>query len=105
VRTVALAAAVALIMTAGGCTSKTLEIESDTNWSGAVGSTGSRTIDGRGNRSFDIDPSGIVCWDFQKQSEAGRLRAYAKIHTLVSADRDGDETTTAAFGVVTGCTQ
>ena len=86
------------------CQSKTLEIESDTQWSGSVGGTSSRTIDGSGNSSVDIDANDTICWDFQKQTQGGRLRVYAKVHSITGNDRDGDETTTAQFGIASGCT-
>ncbi len=80
----------------------TLEIESDTSWSGAVGGTSSTTIDGSRNRSIDI-PSG-TCWSFQKQTETGRLRVYATSTSIVGAtNREGEAVTTARYGVVSGC--
>lgn len=88
----------------GACTSKTLEIESNTTWSGAIGGDATSTIDGRGSRSIGIPSSGIYCWDLQKQTQEGSLRVYAKVKTVTSSERDGDATTTAEYGVVSGCT-
>lgn len=92
------------LVAVSACSSKTLEIESDTQWSGAVGGNATHSVDGSGNGSISIDASGIVCWNFQKQTTAGRLRVYAKTKTIVSSERDGDAVTTAQYGVVSGCT-
>ena len=87
------------------CESKTLEIESNTTWSGAVGGTGSRSIQGSGNQSISITGTDTYCWTLQKETRTGTLRAYAKVHTITGVDNQDDETTTADFGLVSGCTK
>ncbi len=89
-----------------GCTSKTLEIESNTSWSGSVGAAASsHTIQRSGNYSFDILTGDTYCWVLQKDTRPGSLRVYAKVHSITGVDREGDATTTAEFGVVSGCTR
>jgi hypothetical protein len=87
------------------CTSKTLEIQSNTSWSGAIGGISSRTVQGSGNASFAINTNDTFCWTMQKETEQGSLRAYAKVHTITGVDNESDETTTATFGIVSGCTR
>jgi hypothetical protein len=88
-----------------GCTSRTLEVESNTSWSGSLGpGTSSASIQRSGNYSLDIGNTDTYCWVLQKETRTGSFRVYAKVHTITGVDRQDDETTTADFGVVSGCT-
>lgn len=94
---------VVVLLTATACGGPTMVIESDTSWSGSIGGTGSSaTYSGSGNREFDLE-SGTTCWSIQKQTRPGRLRAYVKRKTITGSDVEGDATTNAEFGVVSGC--
>src|SRR4051812_7026771 len=97
---------VALALGSAACQSRTLEIESNTQWSGSIGGNGSETIQGSGNRSIDIGTEGgSYCWAIQKQTRTGSLRVYVKAHTITGTDNQGDASTSADFGVVSGCAE
>ncbi len=92
------------LVCAAACGSNTLVIESDTQWSGSAGGLGSsETIQGSGNRTFDMGNEESFCWSLQKQTRSGSLRVYAKVPTITGVDRQGDGVTSADFGVVSGC--
>lgn len=94
----AITAAVVLV----GCGERSLRVESDTRWSGTMEGTGGRVFEGHGNASFPIR-GGKVCWRFAKETEEGALRVYAKYPSRLGNDRIGDATTSAPYGVVSGC--
>jgi hypothetical protein len=75
----------------------TIQINSDTNWSGAIGGLGGqRTVSGTGSTSFTIDSS-IVSACIQKQTGWGALTVSISNNGKVVAR----QTTDAAYGVVT----
>ena len=75
----------------------TIVIDSDTSWSGAIGGLGSsRTESGTGHASFTIESS-IVSAVIQKQTEWG----YLTVKILKNSQVLDQQTTTAAYGVVT----
>lgn len=97
-------AAVVLAVGVSACTDRDIIVESNTTWSGFIGEEESGySRDGSGNARFEIDDSGRTCWTFQKETEAGYLRAYAKTKEIFGTDRQGDARTTTAFGIVSGC--
>ena len=99
-RTLALVATIALL---GACTNRELVIESSTSWTGFIEDDESGfSRDGSGNATFDLD-RGTTCWTFQKATEQGSLRAYARTKELFGNDTRGEARTTAAYGFVTGC--
>lgn len=77
-----------------GC-QKQLEITSDTTWSGSINNT---TVDGSGNKTFDIDDNS--CAVFQKQTSSGRLKLKVK-GGIFGGGEEGE--TTAEYGVVSVC--
>lgn len=94
--------AIAVFLLAG-CEGRTLHVESNTSWTGYIGGDAGSSVEGRGNHSWPLNP-GTTCWSFQKETEGGTLRAYASGGGIAAPDRQGDATTTAAYGVVSGCT-
>jgi hypothetical protein len=87
------------------CDGKTLIVESDTSWAGTIGAT---DVSDQGNAQFDISGStGQVCWTLAKTTSQGTLRAYAKDDTWfgLGSEIDGESTTIAPNGTVTGCAQ
>ena len=97
-----------------GCTDKTLHVESDTSWAGTLGVVWPTvdvpaTIHGHGNAQYTLGGlgAGEVCWKIAKTTSAGTLRAYADDKTWfgLGSEVDGEATTTAPAGEVTGCTQ
>lgn len=95
-----------LLITAvlGACKSNSLEIESGGAWKGTYteGDEPKVAIEGTGNLSIEMK-SNNFCWSIQKQTEAGRLHVYARLHSFISTDTGGDRETFAPFGVVVGC--
>jgi hypothetical protein len=79
----------------------TLHIESTAQWSGSIayGDNTSETVAGNGNRKIELG-GGTSCWTIQKRTEAGTLTAYAKR----AGSTDGRASTSAAYGVISGCT-
>ena len=97
--------AVAFAVALSACTDREVIVESNTSWSGFIGEEESGySRDGSGNARFEVD-DGRTCWTFQKETEDGYLRAYAKTKEIFGTDRHGDARTTAAFGIVTGCVE
>jgi hypothetical protein len=95
----------ALAIALGACTDRELIVESNTDWSGFIDEEESGySRDGSGNARFDLD-NGRICWTFQKETDAGVLRVYAKTKEIFGTDRQGDASTTAAYGFVTGCAE
>jgi hypothetical protein len=93
----------AAIMLLSACTDRELIIESNTSWSGFIGGEESGySRNGSGNATFDLD-EGRTCWEFQKETAEGSIRAYAKTRELFGSDRSGDAWTTTEFGFVAGC--
>lgn len=87
------------------CDDRELIVESNTSWSGFIdGDDAGFSRDGSGNATFELG-SGTTCWAFQKDSEGGRLRVYAKTREVFGSDRHGDASTTAAYGAVSGCVE
>lgn len=79
-----------------------LHVESDTSWSGAIANS---SYDGSGNASFGLTGD-IVCWSIQKRTRDGQLRAYATVERAIfGTERQGGATTTAEYGVVSGCVE
>lgn len=95
--------AVTLLTSCGG---QTLHIESDTSWSGTLGGI---PISGQGSTQMELPARnggrGTICWTIRKDSEAGTLRAHVEQDTFFGLGSvvEGEMTTTAAFGVVSGC--
>jgi hypothetical protein len=89
------------VVALAGC-GRELHVESDTEWSGAIGGvSSSSSVDGSGNDVFDIEPGD--CWTFQKETRTGSLRAYATSKTIFGEDKTGEAVTSAEFGIVSGC--
>ena len=94
---------VAMVAALGACTDRRLIVESDTEWSGFIDEEESGySRDGSGNARFDLD-DGRVCWTFQKGTEQGSLRVYARTKELFGTETHGDARTTAVYGIVAGC--
>ena len=75
----------------------TIQIQSDTNWSGSIGADGnSRTVEGSGSRNFQVSGT-IASAAIQKRTDYGFLTVSIIRNGLVLAS----QTTTAAYGVVT----
>jgi hypothetical protein len=87
-----------------GCAERTLMIESDTSWSGNVQQVGA--INGQGGAELELPSTGgRLCWDLQKGTTAGTLRAYVRDKkNFFGTDTDGDMATTEPNGLITGCT-
>lgn len=87
-----------------GDSNRTLIIESNTTWSGSLGAgTSSTTIQRSGNYTLNIGSGMTYCWVLQKETQQGSLRAYVTTGSITSSERQGDQTTTASFGVISGC--
>ena len=100
----ALISALAIAVGLSACTDREIIVESNTSWSGFIGEEESGySRDGFGNAKFDVDGGSRACWTFQKETEDGYLRAYARTKEIFGTDRHGDARTTAVFGIVTGC--
>jgi len=83
---------IAVATMASGC-SKKITVESDTCWDGYLNDG---SVQGCGNQAYSLkgDPS---CFTFQKKTDYGFLSIRVKAGS-------GDEpSTTAAYGVVSGC--
>lgn len=79
-----------------------LQIKSDTSRSRAIANS---SYDGSGNSSLGLTGD-IVCWSIQKRTRHGQLRPYATVERAVfGTERQGGATTTAEYGVVTGCVE
>lgn len=74
------------------------EVTSTTSWSGAFGN---RSVDGRGNDTVDLGEDEIVCCVVQKITEGGSLRV--AIRNTTNNRISEEATTTAAYGVVSVC--
>jgi hypothetical protein len=83
-----------------GCGGQQLVVESNTSWQGRFGPNNTK-IEGTGNKTFDI--AGGDCWVIQKDTDQGRLRAYAKRKRVTGVQVEGNDETFAAFGAVSGC--
>ncbi len=101
--------AAVILAGATACGPTVLHVESDTEWDGVIGGSpdngGPSTqsnASGSGNRIFELE-KGTTCWNFRKQTEGGRLKAYAKEPSLLGSDSKGEAETVAPFGVVSGC--
>ena len=80
----------------------TVYVEADTNWSGSI--AGVSYDGGPGQSYIRLKGYGVTCWAVQKQTRAGTLTVYAKIDRgITGTETQGKATTSAAFGVVTGC--
>lgn len=87
-----------------GCTNYKAYVESDTSWSGSFGG---RTVDGIGNKTIDLDDDKTQCCVVGKKTPYGRLKVTIKDESgipLFGGEKDSKETT-AAYGVVTVCTE
>ena len=80
------------------------EVQSNTSWSGAFGN---RTVDGTGNRTIDIPDDPPQCCVVQKETEQGflKVRIVAKGGGIFGPDDSEWVETTAAYGVVTVCSE
>lgn len=83
------------------------EVKSNTTWSGAFGN---RTVDGNGNSTVDLSGEHPVCCCVQKQTSSGylRVRVTASGGFLGGIFGPGNSSwveTTAAYGVVTVCSE
>ena len=93
---------VLLLVITAACGSE-LVVESNTSWTGFIGGTGAgSSVSGSGDQTFDLN-SGTTCWNFQKQTESGHLKVYAKEKSIFGSSRSGEAETVASFGVVSGC--
>jgi hypothetical protein len=97
-----------LIVSAGilaACGKPTLEIQSNTTWSGSIteGSAPSYPISGSGNKSIAISTDESFCWTVQMTTNSGMLHVYARVPGFLTVDHFGDATTFAAFGVLANC--
>lgn len=89
----------AIIVT--GCTDWKAKVESNTSWSGSFSG---RTVDGRGNKTVDLDYDDIICCVVQKQTVEGYLRVSIVDEGSNPFATDGEsKETTAAYGVVSVC--
>ena len=92
---------VALAVLTGCSTDLTVDINSDTEWSGSFGG---RTVEGVGARSVDIPDDHPQCVVVQKQTEGGYLKIQIKADGGILGPSGSDEvSTTAAYGVVSAC--
>ena len=82
-------------MVLSGC-GKELIVESDTSWSGSMNGS---SIEGGGNKTYDMDNSS--CATFQKNTERGYLRLKVKGGILNSIL--DESSTTARYGVCSVC--
>ncbi len=78
------------------------EVQSDTSWSGSFGN---RSVDGSGNRTIDLPDEHPQCCVVQKDTEAGflRVRITAEGGGIFGPDDTGWVETTAAYGIVSVC--
>ena len=79
------------------------EVQSNTSWSGAFGN---RSVDGSGNQTVDLPDEHPQCIVVQKDTEQGflRVRVAAEGGGWLFSPEDSDWVeTTAAFGVVSAC--
>ena len=86
------------------CGGTELHVESNTTWSGHINGSSGASYDGSGNEVFKLETGVLTCWSFQKQTPAGSLRVYAVEGGIFGTGKAGDATTTAQYGVVSGCT-
>jgi len=85
-----------------GCNDWKAKVESNTSWSGSFSG---RTVDGSGNQTVDIDDDGVVCCVVQKETEGGRLKVTIVNEGSNPFRSEGEsKETTAAYGLVTVCT-
>lgn len=90
------------------CGEQVLHIESDTAWSGTVGTS---AVSGRGSWEGRLPARtparGQVCWRIQKGTDAGTLRAWVEQGTFFGLGNvvESEMTTTAPHGVVSGCVE
>jgi hypothetical protein len=94
----------ALALLASACGGKTLVVESDTSWAGAIGAVGD--VEGRGNATYELSGTADeTCWSIVKLTAAGTLRAYAETSTFfgLGSDVDAESKTIAPQGSVSGC--
>lgn len=96
--------AAALLMVATACSSNTLEISSNTKWSGTITEDDGapRSISGEGSTSMDMKTDNF-CWQLQKTTSVGFLEAHALIKGFMRSDEGGRSETHLEFGVVSGC--
>lgn len=73
-----------------------IKIESDTSWGGSIGSMeeGWRTVQGHGDKTFDVKGSIISCC-VQKDTVEGYLRV-----SIIKDGKTVKQQPTAAYGVV-----
>lgn len=89
-----------------GCDTKELIVESNTAWRATFANSDIQPIQGSGNSVIDLaDAPSNVCWEVQKLTSAGTLRAYLRDETWfgIGVEYDGDQTTTEPGGIVGGC--
>ncbi|MGH7497481.1 MAG: hypothetical protein ACREL3_01360 [Gemmatimonadales bacterium] len=94
------------VIVLSACSGKTLHVESDTSWAGAVDQFGA--VQGSGNAQYDLgDTHGLICWKIAKATSAGVLRVYSDDDTWfgLGSEIDGEASTTAPSGEVEGCSQ
>jgi hypothetical protein len=77
-----------------------VHVESNTSWSGHIsyGDGTGESLQGSGARKISAGV-GTVCWTFQKRTEHGSLVVYGKRQGVT----EGRASTSAAYGVVSGC--
>jgi hypothetical protein len=78
-----------------GCAAKVIEVQSDTSWTGNVNGG---SVDGSGTTSYELTGK-TACYVFQKATKAGSLRVKVK------KGMGEEPSTTAAYGVVSGCVE
>lgn len=79
------------------------EVQSNTSWSGAFGN---RSVDGAGNQTIDLPDDPPQCVAVQKDTPGGYLRVRVTVSggwLFAPSQGSGWVETTAAYGVVTAC--
>ena len=93
----------ALALFFSGCSKTTFEIEATNAWSGTLTENGqSQSISGTGNFSKEMSTDDF-CWIVTKQSNDGRLAAYARFKGLMTEDLGGVRETFAPYGLIKAC--
>lgn len=74
-----------------------LKVTSNTSWSGFFNN---RSVDGKGDETFDIDKYD-KCWSLQKETERGTLTL--EIYDKANMESIAENYTTASYGIVRVC--
>lgn len=95
----------ALLLALCGCSvDYRAEVESNTSWSGAFGN---RSVDGSGNQTIDLPDEHPQCCVVQKDTESGylKVRVVAESNSIFGPSNSDWTETTAAYGVVSACSE